>query len=77
MTTPRNIRGARLTAGTLARFAGGLTWPSVLSLDGERTRGWWRMALAEAEERRMLAWSRGKGRWILTPAGRAATRGVS
>lgn len=77
MTTAARIRSARLEPGTLARFAPGLTWADIAKLDGGHSEGWWRHALADAEERRLLVWSRGEGTWCLTPAGRAVTRNVS
>lgn len=77
MTTLARIRTAILDPGTLARFAGGLPWRSILTLGDGHSKNWWRHALAEAEDRGMLEWDRERGCWTLTDAGRVAVRGVS
>jgi hypothetical protein len=79
MTTLAHIRSMRLEAGTLARFCHpGLSWDDIRgSFADGRSEGWWRHALADAEDRLLLAWVRDESRWRLTPAGRAVTRGVS
>lgn len=65
-----------LSAGTLARFADGMTWEQILEMTAGKRAAWWRMAVADAETRGLLVWDRST-RWILTPVGRAVTRGVS
>lgn len=66
-----------LFAGTLARFADLLTWRQILDLDRTRSAGWWRLAVAEAEDRGLLCWYRAAKAWGLTDEGRRHTRDVS
>ena len=77
MTSLARIRTAVLGPGTLARFAGGLPWRSILTLGDGHSKNWWRHALADAEDRGMLEWDRIEGRWCLTEAGRVAVRDVA
>lgn len=77
MTTLARIRSARLEAGTLARFATGLTWDEIRALAPCHSEGWWRHAIADAEERGLLVWVRADAVWRLSPAGRGVTRSVA
>ncbi len=73
----RNAEPKRLEPGTLARFIPGLDWPSMYALDRTRGRAWWRMAVADAEERGLLWWDREGRSWQLTSDGVEAVRDVS
>lgn len=69
---------ARLAAGTLARFVGGMTWAMIhAQLSFNRRRSWWRSAVADAEERGLLEWNRESRMWSLTDAGREHVRSIS
>jgi hypothetical protein len=76
VTSLARILSARIEAGTLARFAPGLTWEQIRELSSH-SEGWWRHAIADAEERGLLVWARGDKVWRLSPAGRGVTRVVS
>lgn len=67
---------AWLSAGTLAAFAGGLAWSEILAMTGGARKAWWRIALADAEDRGLVEWDRPAKVWRLTVKGREHTRGV-
>jgi len=69
-----HARVSSLTAGMLARFAGGLTWDAIVA--SGNGRAWWRTAVADAEDRGLIAWDRGARVWRLTAAGSAHTRSI-
>lgn len=66
-----------LPAGTLAAFLQGLDWGEIQGLDRRRGAAWWRMAIADSEQRGFLVWDRAKRVWRLTDEGVFAVRGVS
>lgn len=66
---------ARMPTGTLARFADGLSWAEIRSVDPKTPMGWWRGAVFNAETDGLLVWL--GGRWWLTDAGRDAVRSVA
>lgn len=67
----------RLSVGTLARFAEGIGWDRIHSLDPSHGTQWWRQAVADSEERGLIAWDRRMRVWRLSDAGRAVVRSVS
>lgn len=66
-----------LEPGTLARFAPGLDWPTIKTLDRGRGAAWWRCAIADSEERGLIEWDREAAVWRLSDAGRAWVKDVS
>ena len=70
------LQAARFTIGALARFATGLTWRAILSERGCLSPCWLRHAVADAEDRGLLVWSRLSKTWRLSPAARALVRSV-
>jgi len=69
-------RVSAMTAGMLARFAGGLTWDAIVASGNGNGRAWWRTAIADAEDRGLIAWDRGARVWRLTAEGSAHTRSI-
>ncbi len=67
---------AKLSGGALARFAAGLDWAGIIAIGGKGP-GWWRLAIADAEDHGLLEWDRKAKRWRLTDEGRKHTRGIS
>ena len=68
---------ARFLPGTLARFAGGLSWPRIHDLTNGRRRTWLRAAVARAEADGLLEWAKADRQWVLTEAGRVSVRSIS
>lgn len=66
-----------LKPGTLARFADGLSWFQILDITAGHRAEWWRLAIADSEERGVLEWDRARKVWRLTDAGRVSVRSVS
>jgi len=66
-----------LSAGQLARFAGGLTWRQIIDDGGLHHRTWWTHAVAEAEFRGLLEWDHNRHVWGLTPKGRKHVRDIA
>ena len=73
----QRARDSVLSVGTLARFVNGLSWNAILDITNGHEKSFWRCAVADAEDKGLLAWSRAERVWRLTPAGRAVTRGIS
>lgn len=71
------LERAWLSAGTLARFAAGLTWSEILAIDTRVRDLWWSHAVGNAEDAGLLAWDRARGLWMLTEQGRDHVRCVS
>lgn len=63
--------------GTLARFAEGLDWDSIYSLDPKTGSVKWLRAIVEAEDAGVLTWDRSRKVWTLTEAGRERVRDVA
>lgn len=67
MTNPRS--NLWIDVQLLARFVDGLSWNDILALDSVHSRGWWRDAVAAAEERGHLEWDAAAHVWRLTEDG--------
>ncbi len=70
-------RKYELGPGSLAPFAGGLSWRAIHALDVSHGTTWWRCAVADAEQRGLLEWDRMRRVWTLTADGYDAVRDVS